>query len=67
MMRVSDTQFSQLMLTSLSKNNQGLGEVLAQMSTGQRLLKLSDNPIDSINLLSLDRENCVCFEYFEWT
>lgn len=63
MMRVSDTQFSQLMLTSLSKNNQGLGEVLAQMSTGQRLLKLSDNPIDSINLLNLDRENSAISQY----
>ncbi|WP_318507010.1 flagellar hook-associated protein FlgL [Photobacterium leiognathi] len=62
-MRVSDTQFSQLMLTSLSKNNQGLGEVLAQMSTGQRLLKLSDNPIDSINLLNLDRENSAINQY----
>ncbi len=63
MMRVSDTQFSQLMLTSLSKNNQGLGEVLAQMSTGQRLLKLSDNPIDSINLLNLERENSAINQY----
>ncbi|PSV21261.1 flagellar hook-associated protein 3 [Photobacterium leiognathi subsp. mandapamensis] len=62
-MRVSDTQFSQLMLTSLSKNNQGLGEVLAQMSTGQRLLKLSDNPIDSINLLNLERENSAINQY----
>ncbi|MFV0486819.1 MAG: flagellar hook-associated protein 3, partial [Vibrio fluvialis] len=32
-MRISDTQFSQMMLQSLQLNNAGLGKVMQQMST----------------------------------
>ncbi|MEI8595454.1 flagellar hook-associated protein FlgL [Photobacterium sp. Hal280] len=62
-MRISDTQFSQMMLSSLSKNNVGLGEVMQQMSTGDRLTKLSDDPIDSIKLLNLGREGSALTQY----
>ncbi|NAW64730.1 flagellar hook-associated protein FlgL [Photobacterium halotolerans] len=62
-MRISDTQFSQMMLSSLSKNNVGLGEVMQQMSTGDRLSKLSDDPIDSIKLLNLGREGSALAQY----
>lgn len=62
-MRVSDTQFSQMMLRSLQTNNAGLGEVLQQMSTGDRLTKLSDDPIDSIKLLNLEREGSAINQY----
>ncbi|MDX1301090.1 flagellar hook-associated protein FlgL [Photobacterium sp.] len=62
-MRVSDTQFSQMMLRSLQMNNAGLGEVLQQMSTGDRLTKLSDDPIDSIKLLNLEREGSAINQY----
>ncbi|MDF5517812.1 flagellar hook-associated protein 3, partial [Vibrio parahaemolyticus] len=43
-MRISDNQFSQMMLHSLQSNSAGLGEALQQMSTGKRLTKLSDDP-----------------------
>ncbi|MHC6803174.1 flagellar hook-associated protein FlgL, partial [Vibrio antiquarius] len=33
-MRISDNQFSQMMLQSLQGNNAGLGHVLQQMTTG---------------------------------
>lgn len=62
-MRISDTQFSQMMLQSLQSNNAGLGEVLQQMSTGKRLTKLSDAPIDSIKLLNLEREGQALDQY----
>ncbi|MDO6705538.1 flagellar hook-associated protein FlgL [Photobacterium sp. 1_MG-2023] len=62
-MRISDTQFSQMMLASLQNNNVGLGQVMQQMSTGDRLTKLSDDPIDSIKMLNLNREGSALLQY----
>jgi flagellar hook-associated protein 3 FlgL len=62
-MRISDTQFSQMMLQSLQINNAGLGKVMQQMATGDRLTKLSDDPMASIQLLNLDREGSAISQY----
>lgn len=62
-MRISDTQFSQMMLQSLQLNNTGLGKVMQQMATGDRLTKLSDDPMASIQLLNLDREGSAITQY----
>lgn len=62
-MRISDNQFSQMMLQSLQGNNAGLGHVLQQMTTGERLTKLSDDPMASIKLLNLERENSAIAQY----
>ncbi|WP_104035827.1 flagellar hook-associated protein FlgL [Vibrio jasicida] len=62
-MRISDSQFSQMMLQSLQSNNAGLGHVLQQMATGDRLTKLSDDPMASIKLLNLERENSAIGQY----
>lgn len=62
-MRISDSQFSQMMLQSLQTNNAGLGHVLQQMATGVRLTKLSDDPMASIKLLNLERENSAIGQY----
>ncbi|ENM5814426.1 flagellar hook-associated protein FlgL [Vibrio mimicus] len=62
-MRISDTQFSQMMLQSLQTNNAGLGNVMQQMSTGERLTKLSDDPMASVKLLKLDREGSAIKQY----
>ncbi|NLS13726.1 flagellar hook-associated protein FlgL [Vibrio sp. SM6] len=62
-MRISDNQFSQMMLSSLQVNNAGLGTVLQQMSTGDRLTKLSDDPMASIKLLNLERESAAIGQY----
>ncbi len=62
-MRISDTQFSQMMLQSLESNNAGLGKVMQQMATGDRLTKLSDDPMASIRLLNLDREGSAINQY----
>ncbi|MCG9781164.1 flagellar hook-associated protein FlgL [Vibrio brasiliensis] len=62
-MRISDTQFSQMMLQSLQLNNAGLGQVMQQMATGDRLTKLSDDPMASIQLLNLDREGSAINQY----
>ncbi|WP_341662410.1 flagellar hook-associated protein FlgL [Vibrio sp.] len=62
-MRISDTQFSQMMLQSLQLNNAGLGKVMQQMSTGDRLTKLSDDPMASVKLLNLDREGSAINQY----
>ncbi len=62
-MRVSDSQFSQMMLQSLRLNNAGLGQVLQQMSTSNRLTKLSDDPMAAIKLLNLEREGSAISQY----
>jgi flagellar hook-associated protein 3 FlgL len=62
-MRISDSQFSQMMLQSLQINNAGLGKVMQQMATGDRLTKLSDDPMASIQLLNLDREGSAISQY----
>ncbi|AUI88600.1 flagellar hook-associated protein 3 [Vibrio azureus] len=62
-MRISDSQFSQMMLHSLQRNNAGLGQVLQQMATGERLTKLSDDPMSSIKLLNLEREGSALGQY----
>lgn len=62
-MRISDTQFSQMMLQSLQTNNAGLGKVMQQMSTGERMTKLSDDPMASIKLLNLEREDSAISQY----
>ncbi|NOI78566.1 flagellar hook-associated protein 3 [Vibrio coralliilyticus] len=62
-MRISDTQFSQMMLQSLQINNAGLGQVMQQMSTGERLTKLSDDPMASVQLLNLEREGSAITQY----
>lgn len=62
-MRISDTQFSQMMLQSLQLNNAGLGQVMQQMATGDRLTKLSDDPMASIQLLNLEREGSAINQY----
>ncbi|KZX55678.1 flagellar biosynthesis protein FlgL [Vibrio sp. HI00D65] len=62
-MRISDSQFSQMMLQSLQMNNSGLGEVMQQMATASRLTKLSDDPMASIKLLNLERENSAISQY----
>ena len=62
-MRISDSQFSQMMLHSLQMNNSGLGEVMQQMATASRLTKLSDDPMASIKLLNLERENSAISQY----
>ncbi|MGG5572683.1 flagellar hook-associated protein FlgL [Vibrio diazotrophicus] len=62
-MRISDTQFSQMMLQSLQTNNAGLGKVMQQMSTGERMTKLSDDPMASIKLLNLEREDSAITQY----
>ncbi|WP_079751911.1 flagellar hook-associated protein FlgL, partial [Vibrio parahaemolyticus] len=62
-MRISDNQFSQMMLQSLQSNSAGLGKVLQQMSTRERLTKLSDDPMASIKLLNLERENSAIAQY----
>ncbi|MGF1750663.1 flagellar hook-associated protein FlgL [Vibrio cionasavignyae] len=62
-MRISDTQFSQMMLQSLQLNNAGLGKVMQQMATGDRLTKLSDDPMASIKLLNLEREGSAINQY----
>jgi len=52
-----------MMLQSLQTNNAGLGKVMQQMSTGERMTKLSDDPMASIKLLNLEREDSAISQY----
>ncbi|UJF18026.1 flagellar hook-associated protein FlgL [Vibrio sp. SS-MA-C1-2] len=54
-MRVTDSQFNNLMHTSLQKNNVALNKVFEQLSTGKKINHLSDDPIASIKLQGLSQ------------
>ena len=62
-LRASDAQLNQLMTQSLQKNNLDINFVFEQMSTGKRIQSLSDDPIDSINLLNLERQLTAIEQY----
>ena len=62
-LRASDAQLNQLMTQSLQKNNLDINFVFEQMSTGKRIQSLSDDPIDSINLLNLERQLTAIDQY----
>lgn len=55
-MRITNAQITALMHSSMSANSAQLGKLMQQMSTGERLLLPSDDPIASVRLLRIQRE-----------
>lgn len=54
-MRVSDTQFNNVMLSGMAKSNVELNTLMQQLYTGEKLTKISDDPVASIKLLGLEK------------
>ncbi|MFH5254440.1 flagellar hook-associated protein FlgL [Burkholderia semiarida] len=55
-MRISSQHFSQTMLTTLRASNGKAAELMQKISTGQRIQRVSDDPIGAVRLMQLERE-----------
>lgn len=55
-MRVTDAQVTAMMQSSMNTNSSELGRLMQQMSNGQRILQPSDDPIASVRMLRIQRE-----------
>lgn len=64
-MRIASTQFSSTMNDALQTDNNRTAELMQQMSSGNKLLKPSDDPIGSVRLLRLNREDALLNQYGE--
>ena len=62
-MRVSTGQLQQLMMNSLQRSAVDFGNVSQQMATGKKILKPSDAPLDSIQLMGLKKEQSALKQY----
>ncbi|KZE31763.1 flagellar hook-associated protein 3 FlgL [Crenobacter luteus] len=62
-MRIASNQYQAAMSAALQKGNTRLSELMQQMSSGERLLVASDDPIASIRLLRLEREEAALAQY----
>lgn len=64
-MRVSDSQSTQIMLSGMSKSNAELTTLLQQMYSGDKLTKISDDPVASVKLLDLEQTKAEISQYIE--
>ena len=64
-MRIATTQYQAVMQNALGNANSATAELLQKMSSGKRLLLPSDDPIASVRLLRLGREEAALAQYSE--
>ncbi|ABM05251.1 flagellar hook-associated protein 3 [Psychromonas ingrahamii 37] len=62
-MRISDSHFTNTMLTGMSKSNTELSTLLQQMYTGEKITKPSDDPIATIKLMGLEKTQAEISQY----
>lgn len=62
-MRITTPQITAMMHSSMSANSAALGKLMQQMATGQRLLLPSDDPIASVRMLRVQREEASLAQY----
>lgn len=55
-MRITNAQITSMMQASMNANSFELGKLMRQMATGQRILQPSDDPVSSVRLLRIERE-----------
>ena len=56
MMRITNSQITSLMHNSMNSSSAELGKLMQQMATGKRILLPSDDPIASVRVLRVERE-----------
>lgn len=56
MMRITNSQITSLMHNSMNASSAELGKLMQQMATGKRILLPSDDPIASVRVLRVERE-----------
>ncbi|MGF1726631.1 flagellar hook-associated protein FlgL [Photobacterium nomapromontoriensis] len=55
-MRLSTSQLNNVMLTSMQTSTSGVNKAFIQLNSGEKMLKPSDDPLGSVQLMLLDRE-----------
>ncbi len=62
-MRIANIQFTSIMQTAIQKNNADLNTVFTQMSSGNKINKLSDDPLATVKLASLEQTIAMSDQY----
>src|SRR5205085_4182646 len=62
-MRISSSQYQAMMTQSLSQNQERITYVTQQMANGNRIQVPSDDPVDSVRLSRLKREEASIDQY----
>jgi flagellar hook-associated protein 3 FlgL len=62
-MRIATSQYQSTMNTSLQLNQERISRITSQMASGQRLMLPSDDPVDSVRLSRLQREESAVSQY----
>lgn len=62
-MRITNAQIAAMMHGSMNSNAARLGQLMQQMATGQRIIQPSDDPVASVRVLRLQREEAGIAQY----
>jgi flagellar hook-associated protein 3 FlgL len=62
-MRIASTQYQSMINLSLQKNQERISHLTEQISSGNRILVPSDDPVDSVRLSRLKREEAALGQY----
>jgi flagellar hook-associated protein 3 FlgL len=62
-MRIATSQYQSTLTQSLQGNQERITHLTAQMASGKRLTLPSDDPVDSVRLARLDREESAVTQY----
>ncbi|MCY1478488.1 Flagellar hook-associated protein 3 [compost metagenome] len=62
-MRITNAQITATMHNSMNRNSAELGKLMQQMATGQRMMLPSDDPIASVRVLRVQREEASLAQY----
>jgi flagellar hook-associated protein 3 FlgL len=62
-MRIATSQYQAMMNASLQKNQARIGELTEQMASGNRIQVPSDDPVDSVRISRLKREEAAIGQY----
>ncbi|ERI54347.1 flagellar hook-associated protein FlgL [Pseudomonas sp. EGD-AK9] len=63
MMRITNSQITAMMHNSMNASSAELGKLMQQMATGQRIMLPSDDPIASVRVLRVQREEASLEQY----
>lgn len=63
MMRITNSQITAMMHNSMGASSAELGKLMQQMATGKRILMPSDDPIASVRVLRVQREEASLEQY----
>ncbi|BAN49913.1 flagellar hook-associated protein FlgL [Metapseudomonas resinovorans] len=62
-MRITNAQITAMMSNSMNANSAEIGKLMQQMATGQRMMLPSDDPIASVRVLRVQREEASLEQY----